>query len=100
MTDVATYALTQIVLFVLMFGGIWALASWFYKTSSMRVSIMQTRYIDLYELYKVNEELEARGLSFKQLDKFELDLIGHKKTAIQRIDDKYKKEKAELKKGK
>lgn len=58
------------------------------------------RYIDLYELYKINELMEARGLSLKALDKFELELIAEKRNSIIAIDEFYKKEKAELKKGK
>ena len=58
------------------------------------------KYIDLYELWKLDELLRVRGLSFKALDEFELKLVAEKKNAIVAIDEFYKREKAELKKGK
>ena len=58
----------------------------------------------MYELWKLNELMEARGLSLKALDECELKLVAEKKNIIVLIDEHYKQEKKnlnkELKKGK
>lgn len=80
---------------VLIIGMILFFYKYFYKNYGVK-----ERYVALYELWKINELLEARGLSLKALDEFELRLIAEEKNAIVAIDEHYKREKAELKKGK
>lgn len=70
---------------------------WFIYKKYMERDTLRLRYTELYELYKLNEQLKDRGLSFSDLDKFERDILKLKKNRIEEIDEKYKEESKEKK---
>ena len=65
---------------------------------AIKIEFTKSRYVCLYELYKVQEQLKERGLTFEDLDKLwkeKEDVFKKSKkniNLIKEIDEKYKKE--------
>ena len=64
------------------------IVTWLFWDKVMKVDVQQGKYLDLYDLYKLNEQLKERGLSFEALDVFERETF-KRKNKIEIIDSKY-----------
>ncbi len=69
----------------------WLVMRWLYYNTALRASIKQRYYISLYELYKLEEDLKRRNISFKELDAMYERVAATNKTEIDNIDELYAK---------
>ena len=85
--DMAVLTFLTLLSFIFWVAVIYAGYKYFKYTTE--ILYKQKRYIQLYELYKIEEQLKARGLSFDKLDELNDRLFGRHKTPVERLDEAY-----------
>ncbi len=78
----------------------WIAARWFYRHTGLASIYAREHYVSLYDLYKLQEALKKRKLTFKDLDDFYKEVIIGKGNDLDRIDAHYDNQDKDISTGK
>jgi len=65
--------------------------AWLLWKHLLKVAILRAKYVELYKITKLEEELKERNLSLEKLDNVEERILGLTPTTLKEVDERYSK---------